>query len=213
MIHDDANSQGAEEILERLEASRIGPTQREALRLVLAGSGFTEAAEAVGLRSTAKLRHHAKRLGIKPPVRRPFVQWAASNGEPTGELVTDALTPPRSAESEQLVGEWRQAAGLSVRELIRRLKSAPEKLSTRDLTAAAGAATEKIRAWEQWDRAERADTAKDSQLGELLQRLTSAVSTVTVGVKVEASHRRRLAPLVDATPAACCPSLRLADEP
>jgi len=55
---------GSQTALDAIEASRLGPTQKTALRLLAVGRSYREAAQAAGLRSTADLKRHARRLGL-----------------------------------------------------------------------------------------------------------------------------------------------------
>ena len=121
--------------LARIEASPLGPAQKRALRLVLEGVSYREAATQAGLRSTSDLRRHARSFGVLETHK----QAAAKRKAQTEEIETRAL-----------IAGLKRLASLASQELERRLETEPSEIQTRDLTVLAGVAVDKIRDFEDW---------------------------------------------------------------
>ena len=121
--------------LARIEASPLGPAQKRALRLVLEGVSYREAATQAGLRSTADLRRHARTFGVLEAHQRVAAKRKAEAEE---------------IETRALIAGLKRLARLASGELERRLKAKPGEIQTRDLTVLAGVAIDKIRDFEDW---------------------------------------------------------------
>jgi hypothetical protein len=154
--------------LAAIEASRLGPAQKKALRLVAEGRSYRDAAKAADLRSTAKLRAHAARFGLVDAHKAARRALVAREEE---------------IKTEVLIAGFRRTGLKSVRELLRRLDEEPEKIQTRDLTVLAGVSADKIRAWEgNWDH-EDAGPDRGAKMFELLERLTAGGNRVELKVE------------------------------
>jgi hypothetical protein len=168
--------------LAAIEASRLGPAQKKALRLLAQGQSFREAAKAADLRSTGTLRRHAARFGL-----------VVAHNTARRALVARE----EEIKTELLIAGFRQTGIKSVRELLRRLDEEPEKIQTRDLTVLAGVSADKLRAWESWGD-EDAGPDRGAKMFELLERLTAGGNRVEL--KVEPAPDE--SPVIDVTPAA-----------
>ena len=178
MDHSVPNPQTA---LLAIEASRLGPAQKAALRLLAEGRSYREAARAAGLRSTADLKRHAQRFGL-----------VEAHNEARGVLVLQE----REVRSTALMAELRQVAGKGARELLRRLDQEPESIPVRDLTVLTGVALDKLAKWEGWSGEGDREEERQQGLAKILERLSQAGNTVTLGIQ----PRDPVAGAIDVTP-------------
>ncbi len=140
---------------------KLGRPQKTALRLIAEGRSYREAAKEAGLRSTADLRRHAERFGLR-----------------VAHL--EAREERKIEESAEVVAELREVAGRGARELLHRLKTEPDSIQTRDLTVLTGVAIDKVAKWERWGEGSQEESG--AGLGALLDRLATTGGTVSVTV-------------------------------
>jgi hypothetical protein len=156
-----------QEALAAVAASRLGPAQKAALRLLAEGRSYREAAQAAGLRSTADLRRHAARFALVEAQKSSRRALVAREEEAT---------------TERVIADLRKVAGKGARELLRRLDEAPDEIATRDLTVLVGVSLDKLKAWENWGD-EDAGPDRAAKMFELLERLTSGGNRVELKVE------------------------------
>ena len=159
---------------------KLGRPQKAALRLVAEGRSYREAAREAGLKSTADLRRHAERFGLRDT-----------------HLVVREVQ--KIEDSKTLVRELREVAGRGAQELVRRLVEDAQGIQTRDLTVLTGVAVDKLAKWESWGEQER--DANPSGLGALLERLGASGGTVSVSIQPNE-------PAIDVTPTSSEPQPR-----
>ena len=111
--------------LAAIEASRLGPAQKTALRLLAQGESYRKAARQAGLRSTADLKRNALRFGL-----------VEAHNRARRALVAEE----REWRTAELIESMRQVAGRGAQELLRRLDEEPDSIQTRDLTVLTGVA-------------------------------------------------------------------------
>ncbi len=152
----------------RIEASPIGPAQMRALRLVLEGVSYREAATQAGLHSTADLRRHARAFGVMETHKHVAAQRKAETKE---------------IETKTLIAGLERLARLASGELERRLKAKPGEIQTRDVTVLPGVAVDEIRGFEDW-RGEKGPGAANvgAQALEALFRASKAGTPLHVTV-------------------------------
>lgn len=144
--------------LAAIECSRLGETQRKALRLVIEGRSYREAAHAVGLRSTTTLKAHARRFGLAEAHNRARAAVVAEEAE------------ARTAATMAVVGK---VAKLGAEKMLRRLQAEPGEIPTRELTVLTGVAIDKLAKWERWG-----ETPADPGAGaRILDRIEAAVAS------------------------------------
>ena len=142
--------------LAAIEASRLGPAQKKALRLLAEGESYREAARQAGLGSTADLKRHAQRFGLVEAHNRARRVVAAEQ---------------REWRTAELIESMRQVAGKGALELLRRLEEEPESIATRDLTVGVGIALDKIAKHERWEEEDSRQRGVTPQVADLLNAL------------------------------------------
>lgn len=156
--------------LAAIEASRLGPAQKKALRLLAEGESYREAARQAGLRSPADLKRHAQRFGLVEAHNRARRAVVAQE---------------REMRTADLIESMRQVAGKGTRELLRRLDEEPESIATRDLTVGVGIALDKIAKYERWeDGSNWGSQEHQSGLAEILDALGERGRTVEIAARV-----------------------------
>jgi hypothetical protein len=101
-------------MLERVEADSCGPKLKAALRLVVRGEPYREAAKQAGLASHQDVYRRARALGLTEP------------------------------HVEEQKSQYREILGLANAEIRYRLVENPEAMSDRDLIVASGVACDKL---------------------------------------------------------------------
>ena len=119
---------------------------KQALRRIIAGESYREAAAAVGYSDHRVVFRSAKAFGL--------VEWAS--------------------QTDRLIMDYRQVAHEANSELLKRLDEAPEKIPTRELTVMSGVSADKIRDYERWSkRGDQDGGGFASALAELAQKVAA----------------------------------------
>jgi len=84
--HTPPDDTAGHDLLVAIEASRLGPAQKTALRLLAEGQSYREAARQAGLRSTADLKRHAQRFGLVEAHNRARASLATQEADFKTEL-------------------------------------------------------------------------------------------------------------------------------
>ena len=168
-MNDDTSPSEAppDDPLAAIKASRLGPAQKTALRLLAEGKSYREAARQAGLRSTADLKRHAQRFGLVEAHNRARRALVVQEREWT---------------TAELIESMRQVAGRGAEELLRRLEEEPESIATRDLSVLTGVALDKIAKHERWDEEDSWERGVPDHVAKLLDALGTRGATAKVEV-------------------------------
>lgn len=153
----------------RVEEARLGSRMKRALRLVAHGVSYREAAAEEGYQDHAAVYRHARRFGLA------------------------------QIRTEQIIEGHKSIAFLANDELERRLVERPEEFRDRDLSVAAGIASDKIRDYEGWKSEQQQGGDYVSALDRLARQL-EANQTLKIGFTVEKSPGDREERAIDVTP-------------
>jgi hypothetical protein len=114
LAHPQRDDDRVRGMLERVEADSCGPKLKAALRLVVRGEPYREAAKQAGLASHQDVYRRARALGLA------------------------------EGHVEELKTQYRRLASLSNMELEHRLTEDPDKISDRDMIVISGVAADKL---------------------------------------------------------------------
>ena len=114
LAHPQPDDERVRGMLERIEADTCGPKLKSALRLVVRGEPYRDAAKQAGLASHQDVYRRARALGLTEP------------------------------HVEEQKSQYREILGLANAEIRYRLVENPEAMSDRDLIVASGVACDKL---------------------------------------------------------------------